>query len=481
MSVIARTELGLLRGAEHQGVVQFRGVPYARPPQGELRFRPPRPIRPWEGEFDATEHGPIAPQGPSRLRGAVGDFVAPQSEDCLTLTITTPAPDSARRPVVVWLHGGGYGTGAGSLDAYDAAELVTEGDVVVVGVNYRLGPLGYLYYEGLANGRMGLDDMIAAIRWVAEHIAAFGGDPDRITVLGQSAGAHSTLMLLTMPDVRRLFRRVVMQSAPAGIAPLSRAVAADRARQYLAVLGFDGLPHDEVVRRLLAADPEDLLRAGGTLARATTKLGQVDPPIFPVVDDIADAAGFLAAAAQGAADDGIAVIIGTNRDEALAVVVPDPRARAATREQVDAYLSTTFDADTAVPYRDRLATGRPVDVLAAGMTDFVFAGPSLAFAALASEAGANVWTYRLDWAPAGSPLGACHCIELPLVFDNEKAWAAAPMLYGTTPEDPGRDQVARRVRANWLYFARHGSPAPESGWAGHEHQIMVFDAPERTV
>jgi len=243
MSLTADTELGRLQGVAHGGVVQFRGVPYARPPLGGLRFRPPCPHEPWPGRLDVRAHGPIAPQGPSRLRVAVGDFSRPQSEDCLTLTITTPAPDGARRPVIVWLHGGGYGTGAGSLDWYDGASLAREGDVVVVGVNYRLGPLGYLAGAGLGDGQMGLRDMIAAIGWVAAHIASFGGDPGEITLMGQSAGAHSALCMLAMPDVRRLFRRVILQSAPAGIAPFPAAHAAGWTRRYLGVLGLTGLPH----------------------------------------------------------------------------------------------------------------------------------------------------------------------------------------------------------------------------------------------
>src|SRR6266516_512558 len=301
MSLPADTEPGGLQGAPHHGVVQFRGVPYARPPLGDLRFRPPGRAEPWPGRLDATVHGPIAPQGPSRLRVAVGDFSRPQSEDCLTLTITTPAPDSGRRPVIVWLHGGGYGTGAGSLDWYDGARLAREGDVVVVGVNYRLGPLGYLSGAGLDDGQMGLRDMIAAIGWVAAHIASFGGDPGEITLMGQSAGAHPALAMLAMPDIRRLFRRVILHSVPAGIAPFPAAQAARWAQQYLGVLGLGGLPHARLAQQLLSAEPAALLQAASTLARDNARLGQVEPPFFPVADELADPARFLAAAARGAA------------------------------------------------------------------------------------------------------------------------------------------------------------------------------------
>ena len=477
MSLTADTELGRLHGVAHDGVVQFRGVPYARPPLGALRFRPPCPPAPWAGRFDARAHGPIAPQGPSRLRVAVGDFTRPQSEDCLTLTITTPAPDGARRPVIVWLHGGGYGTGAGSLDWYDGACLAREGDVVVVGVNYRLGPLGYMAGRGLGDGQMGLRDMIAAIGWVAAHIASFGGDPGEITLMGQSAGAHSALCLLAMPDVRRLFRRVILQSAPAGIAPFPAAQAAGWTRRYLGVLGLGGLPHADVTQHLLSAEPATLVQAASTLARDTARLGQVEPPFFPVVDDLTDPAGFLAAAAHGAAASSVQVIIGTNRDEARAIVAGSPVAERAGREQVDGYLQSALGACAARRYQQRLSTSRPASVLADAMTEAAFTRPSLQFAAQAAQAGASVWAYQLDWAPAGSPLGACHCLELPLVFGTGRAWASAPMLAGTDEGDASRDQVARQMRAAWLSFARHGHPGPGSWWPaydGQQRQTMVF-------
>lgn len=462
MSLTAETALGGLHGAPHDGVVQFRGVPYARPPLGDLRFRPPEPPEPWAGRLDATVHGPIAPQGPSRLRVAVGDFARPQSEDCLTLTITTPAPDGERRPVIVWLHGGGYGTGAGSLDWYDGASLARDGDVVVVGVNYRLGPLGYLACDGLGDGQMGLRDMIAAIRWVSGNIASFGGDPGEITVMGQSAGAHSAMFMLTMPDVRRLFRRVILQSAPAGIAPFSSALAAGWTRRYLDVLE---LPASRAAQWLRSAEPGALLRAGSTLARDNAQLGQVEPPFLPVVDELADPAVFLEAAGRGAAEGGVQIIIGTNRDEARAIVAGDQRAEGASGAEVDGYLgAAALEAGRVRFYRQRLAAGRPVDVLAEAMTEVAFVRPSLQFAGHAARAGASVWAYQLDWAPAGSPFGACHCLELPLVFGNDRAWSGAPMLAGSSGEDPGRRRVARQMRAAWLSFARHGHPGADMPW-----------------
>src|SRR5580704_6891514 len=175
---VVRTKAGALRGAVENGVTVFRAVPYAAPPIGALRFAPPRPVAAWQGVRDATKNGPIAPQARSRLAHVMGDFERPQSEDCLALTIWTPAVDAGRRPVLVWIHG----------------------DVVAVSINYRLGALGFLCLPGVSSGNLGLLDQVAALRFVRDNIAAFGGDPANVTVVGQSAGASSIAILMTMPQ-----------------------------------------------------------------------------------------------------------------------------------------------------------------------------------------------------------------------------------------------------------------------------------------
>ena len=208
---IADTSLGPLRGIWGDGAAVFRNVPYAAAPIGDRRLAPPEPPARWVEMRDASQHGPIAPQAPSRLRVAMGDFDRLQDEDCLSLTIYTPAPDGKSRPVLVWLHGGAWISGAGSLDWCDGTQLAREGDIVFVGVNYRLGALGWLHRPGIIDAEAGTLDMIAALSWVREHIAAFGGDPGCITVMGQSAGATSIARLAMLPEARGLFHRVIMQ------------------------------------------------------------------------------------------------------------------------------------------------------------------------------------------------------------------------------------------------------------------------------
>ena len=355
---------------------------------------------------------------------------------------------------------------------------------MVVSVNYRLGPLGYMYYAGLSDGQMGLQDMIAAIRWVAAHIAAFGGNPGEITLMGQSAGAHSTLCMLAMPEIRKLFRRAILESAPAAVTPVSKAQAAGWTRQYLEVLGLSQLPEARIVQQLQSAKPGTLVRAAGVLARKTAQLGQVEPPFIPVVDELAEPREFLRAAAEGAADGNVAVLVGTNHDEARAIVAGDPAAQKASHEQVDAYLHAKIDTLHDQRYWPPRLSGRPVDILADAMTGVAFARPSLRFAEQAAQAGADVWAYQLDWAPAGSPLGACHCLELPLVFNTNEAWANAPMLKGLTGDDASRGGVARQMRTAWLSFARHGVPSAAPAWPAYEPQCrstMVFGETSATA
>src|SRR5438270_5116983 len=205
MAPVVETRNGMLEGARDAGVSLFRGIPFAAPPAGEHRFAPPRPASPWRGTRDATRFGPSAPQPMTGLAALPGFGVDERSEDCLTLNVWTPAADSGHRPVLVWIHGGGFVYGAGSQPIYDGATLAQRGDVVVVTVNYRLGAFGFLHLRDLVGGKVeatgnaGLLDQVAALNWVRDNIDAFGGDPDNVTIFGESAGAMSVASLLGMP------------------------------------------------------------------------------------------------------------------------------------------------------------------------------------------------------------------------------------------------------------------------------------------
>ncbi|WAL63476.1 carboxylesterase family protein [Amycolatopsis cynarae] len=433
MTDVVLISSGQLRGERTaDGLTVFRGVPFAR----AARFAPPEPVAPWDGVFDATRHGPISPQPPYRAGAVMGEpgTGLVQSEDCLNLTVTTPGTDG-RRPVLVWIHGGAYTTGAGSLGFYDSAKLAREGDVVVVGVNYRLGALGYLRLDGVSPGNLGLLDQIAALRWVAAEIAAFGGDPRQVTVFGQSAGAHSIACLMAAPAARGLFHRAILQSPPLGLKPAGARTASRIARYFTAALRAD--PRTAPVEEILAAQQAAIVRAAGPGGLYSV------PPFCPTAADPLPGPGrWLPSAAKAARD--VDVIIGTTRDEMATFLTGKPgivrlEALPVLRRGVEAVKKTT--------------------------THWVFERPSLRFADSLAEAGGRVFTYRFDWAAPDSVYGACHCVELPFLLGKETAWVGAPMLAGA--DWPEVEALGRLLRASWLSFARTGSPEAAVSWPPH--------------
>ncbi|WP_222853557.1 carboxylesterase/lipase family protein [Fodinicola acaciae] len=284
--MIVETTSGKVRG--HNG--KFLGIPYAT----AQRFQRPQPVTPWTGVRDAAEPGPIAPQGPSRLESVMGPLRtgAGQSEDCLSVNVWTPG--GSHKPVLVWIHGGGFSSGAGSAPWYDGTALATNGDILVVTLNYRLSALGFLYPEG----NLGLRDMVAALRWVRDNIAAFGGDPAAVTVAGQSAGALSTLAIMAGPEFDGLFHRAILQSGPFGLPP----APIDKAENIGRLLRRE-------VPDLEHASPERILAAQRTLA----KPGEVEPPFHLVADGAFVPADLIAGAAAG-----VELLIGATRDEGRA-------------------------------------------------------------------------------------------------------------------------------------------------------------------
>jgi para-nitrobenzyl esterase len=458
---LARTSVGELRGLWRDGFAAFHGVPYASPPVGELRFAPAAPAQSWRGQRDATQHGPIAPQLPSRLNVAMGNFVRPQDEDCLTLTICTPAPDANKRPVLVWLHGGAWISGAGSLDWYDGAHLAREGDIVFVGVNYRLGALGWLHRPGMIDVEPGTSDMIAALAWVRDHIAAFGGDPDCVTVMGQSAGATSIGRLLMLPDARALFHRAIMQSGGFGRGAYTSAMAAQRAEQYLRLLDIDPQSSDALTR-LRAVEVRRLLATQGELARANSRFAQTMPMFMPVLPSAMTQAEMLAAVADGAA--GKPVLVGATADEVHAFYAADP---AMENPPADAMVARFGGEATLARYRARRPGASAMDLLADLGTDETFLLPAMRLAEAIAQRGGDAYAYVFDWAPPQSRFRSCHCIELPFVFGTFAAWTDAAMRAGGDPAQMA--DLSAAMRRAWIAFVRTGNPA-QAGleWPVHD-------------
>jgi len=251
MDALVETRRGAVRGVAEDGLMKFRGIPYARPPVGSLRFRPPEPCPAWADVRDGTRFGPSAPQNGALIGPLMSLGIGRTAEDCLYLNVWTPAADARRRPVLVWIHGGAFILGSGSQMLYDGTALARRGDVVVVTVNYRLGTLGFLRLRDRfgprlpASGNEGLLDQIAALEWVRDEIAAFGGDPGNVTLFGESAGAMSCASLLASPRAGGLFHRAILQSGAAN---------------YLWPPSIADQVADHVVEQLGAGSSDDLLR-----------------------------------------------------------------------------------------------------------------------------------------------------------------------------------------------------------------------------
>ena len=450
---VVATKSGRLRGTRTNGIAVFRGVPYAAPPVGPLRFAPPQPMPAWQNIRDANQDGPIAPQGRSRLAHVMGDFERSQSEDCLTLTLWTPAADSTKRPVLVWIHGGAFSSGAGSLPWYSGEQFAAQDDIVVVSINYRLGALGFLCLPGISDGNLGLLDQIAALRFIGENVAAFGGDPDNITVVGQSAGAAAIAILLTMPEAQGLFRRAIMQSTPFGRMSRTSEDAHRIGHRLLEVLGLD--PKER--SKAMVLPPANFVAAQGEIARREKKFADAQAPFGPVIDGKVYPRDARIALQTGAGAD-VDVMIGTTREEMAAFYCTDPEIDAAPIEAVEKVFASMFIVGYEQYYdefRGMRAAKTNAALLGDLMSDAMFRIGSVRMAEWRADQGRPVYLYQFDWqSPAG--FEACHCLEIPFVFDNFVHWSDAPMLKGADPEDI--KGLAAAMHGAWAAFARTGKP-----------------------
>ncbi len=486
-----RIAAGAVRGDRVEGGgVAFKGIPYAAPPFRANRFRPPEPPEPWSGERDATAYGPTPPKPPypAPLDALLPEVDIP-GEDCLNLNVWVPAGGPANRPfpVMVWLHGGGFTNGSGSVPGYDGARFARDG-VVCVTVNYRLGVEGFLYLgaDDPAPANLGLLDQIAALEWVRDNIAAFGGDPGQVTLFGQSAGAMSIGTLLAVPRARGLFRRAVLQSGAAQHT-LSPATAELVARHIADRLGipatreaFAAVPLDRLLtvqrglRGEIASDPEP-----GRWGEAARNLMALEP----VVDGELLPTAPLDAVAAGAAA-GVDLLIGSNSDEFRLYLTPSGLLDLVT-EELARKSATGYGLDdpehALAVYRERQPNASPGELLAALATDWFYRIPAVRLAEAhgagdggsAGDGGGNgsSYVYEFGWRPPtfDGRLGACHVTELPFVFDNLHDKSMAGLL-GTDPPQ----RLADVVHAAWVAFATTGDP----GWPPYDRDrraTMRFD------
>ncbi len=394
----------------------------------------------------------------------MGDYDREQSEDCLTLSICSPAPDGKARPVLVWLHGGAWISGAGSLDWYDGAHLSREGDIVFVGVNYRLGALGWLHRSGIVDKDAGSSDMIAALAWVRDHIAGFGGDPRCVTVMGQSAGATSIGHMLMQPIARPLFQRAIIQSAGFGRGAYTSEMATQRADQYLRLLDIDPQQSDALTQ-LRAIEVPRLLVAQAELTRAGARFAETMPPFMPVLPTAMTQADMFEAIAGGA--DAKDMLIGVTADEVHAFLAADP---AMDDPPPDAVAARFGDDAKLARYRARRPGASAMDLLADLGTDETFVLPAMGLADVIARRNGNAFAYLFNWALAASRFRSCHCIDLPFVFGTFAAWRNAPMLTGGDAAQMAALSVA--MRRAWIAFVRTGDPAHDALPAWPRHDII---------
>jgi para-nitrobenzyl esterase len=455
-------------------VAAFKGIPYAAPPFGDLRFAAPVPAPRWDGVRNCTDYGPTVPKPPYP---APVDLLLPEpviaGEDVLNLNVWTPDPSATGLPVLVWIHGGAFVNGSGAVPQYDGTAFARDG-VVTVTINYRLGVDGFLHFDDDGPANRGLLDQVAALEWVRDNIAAFGGDPDRVTIAGESAGAMSVTALLSMPRAAGLFRRAIAQSG-AG----HHALSAPTARRVAGLLAERlGVP---LTRAALATVPiEDLVAAQRALSEQAALAP--DPAVWgeitlnsmvyePVIDgDVLPALPITAI--QAGAGAGVDVLAGSNTDEHALFLVPngfvDLIDEGLLRLTLGGYgvpVEAAIDA-----YRTDAPAAGPGELLIKAATDWFFRVPAIRLAEARAGGPGRTFLYEFAWPSPqfAGRLGACHALEVGFTFDTLAAPGSEPLAGPSAPQE-----LADVMHAAWVAFVAGGDP----GWPAYDQAtrpVQVF-------
>lgn len=492
---VTSTISGPVRGRREGRICVFRGIRYGAPPTGQDRFRPSKRPQPWTQVKDVFEFGAAAMQmrmgladsaEPSALTAALAPILpqtsdrTTESEDCLFLNLWTPGVDEQKRPVMIWLHGGGFVAGSAAWPVYDGARLAEKGDVVVVSINHRLNVFGFLHLAELAgaeflqSGNAGMSDILLAIWWVRDNIGRFGGDPANVTIFGESGGGLKVSTLLAMRSARGLVHKAIIQSGP-GTRCLSREAATANARAILSELAVE-LPRDIAMLREIPA--QALVKAAEAAQKKAAVVGR-SLWLAPVLDDMTIAEHpFEPEATPLAAR--VPLLIGHTRDEGTFFVATDKRFGSFTADDASAR-ARTMAGDKAPAVLAALKDASPHATPTAIVADlwtftWAFAG-SVAIAERKSAQAAPVYAYLLRWPTPvlGGVLGSTHALDVPLVFGNVDA-ARAFLGEG---EDP--DRLSDKMQAAWIAFARCGDPNTSElpTWPRYDlftRATMIFDA-----
>jgi para-nitrobenzyl esterase len=471
-NTVVETLSGKLDGTFEDSLYVFKGIPYAAPPVGKLRWLPPEPCHPWTGVRSAHDFGAVSLQNMMIPTEQLNNR-EPQSEDCLFLNVWTPGLDDTRRPVMVWIHGGGFVGGSGSSPTYRGDILAKRGNIVTVTINYRLGVLGFLNLDEVtkgiipASGSQGLLDQIMALKWIRDNIDKFGGDPSNVTVFGESAGGMSISCLLSMDQAHGLFQKAIPQSGgPNVIRPLEGVVKT--AGQFLEILGIKNNGADALwslpAQRLLLAQAELSKRTGGVT------------PVEPLLDGKVIKAKPMDRIKAGSAS-GVKVLCGATLEETKFFSLMNPKIRdiddAGLYRKVQIIAPGKADTVIGTYRRARAKRGlslKPYDLLTAIQTDGMFRAPMTKVAEAQFKNNQKAFNYLFTWqSPAeGGALGACHSLELGFLFGT-----CTPEFNGS---GPGADQLSSRIQEAWIAFARSGDPSCDS--LGHWPQ---YDDKRKTM
>ena len=457
--IIIETTTGKIEGSTENGLFSFKGIPYAAPPVGDLRWRPPQPCQPWKGIRKAQTFGASPPQPDTGIK-EIAEFCVdgPRSEDCLFLNIWTPGTDGAARPVMVWVHGGIFTMGSGSQASFSGHILASRGNIVVVTLNYRLGVLGFLNLNEVTGGKIpatgneGLLDQIAALEWIRNNIAAFGGNPQNITLFGESAGGMCIQCLMAMPQAEGLFHKAVLQSS---IGPAVRTL--DQAEKISArFLQLAGTEDAAVLSRMPV---HQVLAAQLKLNRASGG----KPPTQPVLDGKIICQPPLEAVKNGASPH-IPLLGGTNAQEWKLFSATNPEMAKMDSASLNTRLQRLFPAEQVSGLIDKyrqvlLRQGEPaaaVDIFSAVRTAMVFREPLDRYLEARCLHEKDVYSYLFTWKSAafGGVLGACHGLEIGFVFGTFEA--------GFGGSGPEAAKLSLKMQDAWAAFARSGDPSCES-------------------
>jgi para-nitrobenzyl esterase len=454
-SPVVKTDAGYIRGVTENGIAVFKGIPYAQPPVGALRYLPPAEHAAWADTLNTTTFGAIVAQ-------PFGDKQA-GSEDCLSLNLYTPAVDNHKRAVVVWVHGGSMTNGSGK--GMDGHAFADKDDIVTITINYRLGALGFLYLGDVGkkyaqSGNLGLLDVVMALKWIHQNIAGFGGDPSRVTVMGESAGAKLLAAVLVSPASKGLFQQCILESG--SVQCIRDTITAKNVRSRL--LKQLGLGPDDAAK-LLTLPADSIIKAQGKICEGIAGNSQLGP-VYDGVTITEDAYKY---AASGNLPQ-IRAIIGTNEDEAAAFIRP----AASYKQAYTTLFKPLFQSDAPMAYacyQRQLKTDSPYAAEVKTLTQYMYQMHAYRLAKVLTNDGIPVWMYRYKY-QNGKPFGARHGDELHYI------WGAAKII--ASNDDGTKKQLAINLHNSWVAFIKTGDPnistLPQwSKYSNSARQVMVFD------